>query len=354
MKWPGEVGSSRRQRSATEIAVVERPTKRRMARFRSEVVAILNMPDAPETALDDKKLVFIVGSPRGGTTWLQGLLSQAPFVSTTTETHIFSGYLRSASENWSRLKERPIGLSSVFSDDEFFAWYGDLPRFWLRKLGEQTPDARVFLEKTPRHSAFGAQILRVFPKSYFIHIIRDPRSVAASLRAASQSWAKAWAPGAMIDASMMWENHVVQARSIASLTDRYSEINYERLHADGATETMGLFEWLGEPIGRAEAETYVAAAAFDKMRPKATALRKRRRVDKQFYRRGEVDSWRRELSATEIAIVERLTRKQMAQLGYEPIAARPARIAAAARLGAYGAADKLAKAVRAGADWIKP
>ena len=77
-------------------------------------------------------------------------------------------------------------------------------------------------------------------------------------------------------------------------------------------------------------------------------------VDKQFYRRGEVDFWRRELSGSDIAIIERLTRKQMAALGYEPVAGRRDRMIAEARLRAYRAANKLAKAVRAGADRIKP
>lgn len=312
------------------------------------------MTSAPETGLDGKKLVFIVGSPRGGTTWLQNLVSQAPFVSTTTETHIFSGYLRSASANWSQLKMRPIGLSSVLTEDEFFDWYGGLPRVWLQRLSEQKPDARIFLEKTPRHSAFGSEILRVFPDSYFIHVIRDPRSVVSSLRAASRSWATSWAPGAVIDASRMWENHIVQAQGIASLTPRYNEVTYERLHADGVGEMMRLFEWLGEPIERAEAKACVAAAAFDQMRPNKPSARKKKKVDKQFFRRGEVDSWRKELSGSDIAIVERLTRKQMARLGYEPVAGRRDRIIAKSRLMSYRAANKFAKGARVAADWLKP
>ena len=114
---------------------------------------------------------------------------------------------------------------------------------------------------------------------------------------------------------------------------------------------MRLFAWLGEPVSREEAESYVAASAFDKVRPTVSAPEE---VDAQFFRRGEVDSWRRELSGSDIAIIERLTRKQMAELGYEPVAGRRDRMIAEARLQAYRAANKVAKAVRAGVDRIKP
>ena len=181
--------------------------------------------------------------------------------------------------------------------------------------------------------------------------MRDPRAAATSLLASSRSWAAGWAPGRLKDACTYWEDRVRVARSIPSLTERYTEVKYEDLHADGVGEIMRLFAWLGEPVERAEAEAYVAASAFDKVRPKAASAAD---VDAQFFRRGEVDSWRRELSGSDIAIIERLTRKQMAALGYEPVAGRRDRAIAAARLGAYVGANKLAKAMRAGADRIKP
>ena len=135
------------------------------------------------------------------------------------------------------------------------------------------------------------------------------------------------------------------------MTERYCEVRYEELHADGPGEIMRLFGWLDEPVSREEAEAYVSACAFEKMRPPVASTKK---ADKAFYRRGEIDSWRRELSGSDIAIIERLTRKQMAELGYEPVAGRRDRMIAEARLQAYRAANKFAKAVRAGADRIKP
>ena len=114
---------------------------------------------------------------------------------------------------------------------------------------------------------------------------------------------------------------------------------------------MNLFEWIGEPITAANAKAYVDAAAFDKVRPPALL---REEADRQFYRRGRVDSWRQELAGSEVAIIERLTRKQMAEFGYQPLASRGDRMLAAARLQSYRLANKFAKLVRASADRIKP
>ena len=300
--------------------------------------------------LANKKLVFIVGSARSGTTWLQQLLSQSTRTATTPETHLFSTHLRSLPEGWRRHESGWTGLHHLITEDELVDWMRGLASLCLGRIADGRPGAQIVVEKTPKHGEYAADILRLFPEAYFIHIIRDPRAVVPSLRAAAGSWASSWAPGRLADASRKWRMDVANARRAASLTERYTEVRYESLHADGAGEIARLFAWMGAPVGREEAEAYVAASAFDKVRPAVAE----EDTDKQFYRRGEADSWRRELSGPDIATIERLTRKQMAALGYEPVAGRRDRIIAETRLQAYRAADKLAKAMRAGADRIKP
>jgi hypothetical protein len=300
--------------------------------------------------LANKKLVFIVGSARSGTNWLRRLLSQSPNVATGPETHLFSSYLRSLEDTWHRHRGTFVGLSHFISEDELAEWMRGFAGLCLGRIADARPGAQIVVEKTPKHGEYAPDILRLFPEAFFIHIIRDPRAVVPSLRAASRSWGSRWAPDRLADASRKWRRDVMNARRAASLTERYTEVRYESLHADGAAEIVRLFAWMGEPVSREEAEAYVAACAFDKVRTTVAE----EDVDKQFFRRGEVDSWRRELSGSDIAIIERLTRKQMAALGYEPVAGRRDRMIAEARLQAYRAANKLAKAMRAGADRIKP
>lgn len=300
--------------------------------------------------LNHKKLVFVFGCARSGTTWLQRLLSQWPHAATAEETHLFSAYLRSSAESWRRHDGGWIGLHHLLSEDEFIEWMRGFAELCLGRIADARPGSRIVVEKTPKHGEYAADILRLYPNAFFIHIIRDPRAVVPSLRAASGSWGSSWAPTSLEVASRKWRTDFKNARRPASLTERYTEVRYEQLHADGAREIARLFAWLGEPVSREEAESYVAASAFDKVR----AVVAEDNVDDRFFRRGEVDSWRRELSGSDIAIIERLTRNQMAELGYEPVAGRRDRMIAEARLQAYRAADKVAKAVRAGADRIKP
>lgn len=295
--------------------------------------------------------VFIVGSPRSGTTWLQLALAQSTNIATAPETRLFDRYLRSACESWDYFLGTNHGLSNFISGEEFFGWCRQLPDLCFEQIMQKRSSAYILLEKSPNHGSYAQHVLRVYPDSYFIHIIRDPRSVVASLRAASTSWGSTWAPQGVIDGCRSWAEKVNRAQGIARITNRYREVLYENLHADGEAEIMKLFEWMGEPITAADATAYVDATAFDKVRPGALSGEE---ADRQFYRRGRVDSWRQELAGSEVAIIERLTRKQMAEFGYQPVAGRRDRMIAEARLQSYRLANKLAKAVRAGADRIKP
>jgi hypothetical protein len=300
--------------------------------------------------LASKKLVFIVGCARSGTTWLQKVLSQSPYVATGPETHLFSSYLRSLEDTWHKRKGTRVGLSHLMTEDELVEWMRGFSELCLGRIADARAGAKIVVEKTPKHGEYAAKILRLFPAAFFIHIIRDPRAVVPSLRAASRSWGSSWTSSRLADGSQKWREDVTSARRAASLTERYTEVRYESLHTDGAGEIARLFAWLEEPVSDEEAEAYVAASAFDKVRTAGAE----QDIDQQFFRRGEVDSWRRELSGSDIALIERLTRKQMAALGYEPVAGRRDRMIAEARLQAYRAANKIAKAARAGADRIKP
>ena len=151
----------------------------------------------------------------------------------------------------------------------------------------------------------------------------------------------------------MWKSHVDQAQRIADLTTRYCEVIYERLHEDGVGEILRVFEWLGEPITHDVAASYVAACAFDKVRPDTAALSKKK-ADKRFFRQGKPDGWRGELTPTEIAAVEHLAGKPMRFFGYEPVARRRERAVALVRLRASGVARLLEGASKWVADGLAP
>ena len=146
-------------------------------------------------------LVFIVGAPRSGTTWLQLLLSQSDRVGTCNETYLFSWYLDSLFRTWDDMKNnsRSIGIHHLISEDAYFAMIRDFAGTILRKIYSAKPSATVCLEKTPGHALSWRNILRIFPDSRFIHIIRDPRAVVASLSSAGKGWGRAWASPGVVE-----------------------------------------------------------------------------------------------------------------------------------------------------------
>lgn len=307
--------------------------------------------------INGKKIVFVVGSPRSGTTWLQLLLAQSSAVATTHETHLFNLYLQSPNWAWRhfRNQDRDMGLASLVSEKEFFSWIDDFSRLIVDRIAARRLGATIVVEKTPNHGHFVTDILRVFPAAYFIHAVRDPRGVVASVCAAASTWAVRWAPKRLKAACDVWNKDIAQAQAIKYLTPRYREVFYERLHADGAGELVRLFEWLGEPISRAEAERYVAACAIDKLRAgDADAPWDLKTEPAAFFRRGESEAWREDLSPSDIAIVERSTKKLMQRLGYQPVSDGRARAIASLRLRAYRTANAFALGARAFADRVKP
>ena len=242
----------------------------------------------------------------------------------------------------------------MLSRQEAFDWLADFSRLCFRRIAEQRPEATIILEKTPNHGRCGADIIRLFPESYFIHVIRDPRAVVASLRAASMSWGADWAPGRVEDACNYWNDYLEKCQEIATLTPRYTEVFYDHLHSDGANEMVRLFHWLGEPIEPRQAELCVDACTFDKLNPGSLTPVRKKKADKKFFRRGETESWRSDLSPSDIAIVERSTKKQMKRLGYEPVSDGRARMIASLRLRAYRTANAFALGARSLADRVKP
>jgi hypothetical protein len=104
-------------------------------------------------------------------------------------------------------------------------------------------------EKTPANVRHIARILVNFSQAQFIHIIRDGRDVACSLRTHPEH---VWAEGRHVRSGIVnswddciaeWHNDVTAG--IAFRTDpRYFEIRYETLTADPESLLRDLFGWL--------------------------------------------------------------------------------------------------------------
>lgn len=79
-------------------------------------------------------------------------------------------------------------------------------------------------DKTPQNLKFMSQIQNFLPEAHFIHIIRDGRAVAASLK---DLW---FGPGKdMSEQATTWEQMIRDGREQSTTVNNYLEIRYEQL-----------------------------------------------------------------------------------------------------------------------------
>lgn len=262
--------------------------------------------------------LFVVGCPRSGTTWIQRMLLELPGIVGGPESHFFAAFgpaLRQFDEI--RTPTRDIGLSAYMTRD---AVVGELRRLWILTQGplvEQDAGARVLLEKTPGHARFAAEIREVLPNARFLHVIRDGRAVAASLKAASTSFGEAWAPPRATTAIRMWMGHVRDARGARDIfgDEHYLEVRYEDALAAPKETLVQLARFAGlEPTDdaiRRAVETHDAKAIRSGKGHEIW-----RTEPEGFFRKATSDGWKQELGLVERIKIRHYAGDMLRSLGY--------------------------------------
>jgi hypothetical protein len=211
-----------------------------------------------EGAYRGHNLVFIVGSPRSGTTWLQRLLASHEKIHTGQEPCLFARYVGPQLRvwRWELTRENSaetstgrggIGLSCYFQEQEFVAILRDYMCRLLRPMIGSLRPGELFVDKTPMNALYLPEIRELLPESRFIHLIRDPRDVVASFLAASRSWGSGWAPRRTKTAIKSWVKHVGAVNEAAKNIPRrlFFEVRYERLSAVPEDTLSEIGEFLG-------------------------------------------------------------------------------------------------------------
>ena len=254
---------------------------------------------SPRRALEplDERLVFVIGCPRSGTTFLAGAIGSLAGFADLGEV----APLKAAIPELDRLPtdvaaRRIRGILTL-----------------VRRLG--LIGGRRAVEQTPETVFVAAAAGAAFPQAGFVHIIRDGRDVVCSLL--DRGWLRAgrgggddaglpygpdarfWVePGQAEDfsaasdarrAAWAWRRYVSAASSAPA--GRVREVRYELLSTDPDAVAGDLAEFLGVPAG-----------------PLADALRNAHGAS--------VGRWQRDLSADELAEVEAECGELLSKLGY--------------------------------------
>lgn len=266
-------------------------------------------------------LIFIVSTQRSGSTWLQSLLSSYSGVVTAQETGCFSNYLSFLDRQWSfefsKYEERNVGLSNLLSREEFIDLCRNFSDDILLKIsdlsGVASPD--YILEKTPHNALVIDLILEIYPSASIIHLVRDPRSVCASLHAASKGWGKIWAPSNSISSSRLWMRS--NAKVASASPNNFLRVFYEDLRRDTEKEMKKVFDWLGLEVGCKEIEKIVEINEFEKLKKTQKTNFNDSTEPEGFFRSGKIDGWRSELTRSDIRVVEYICKDLMREFGYQ-------------------------------------
>ena len=141
------------------------------------------------------KPIFVVGSPRSGTSVLTWCLGQHPNIFPVPESNWMGDFAVNAAIGYqigAARGDRSILSAMDIREDELFAMFGqgindlilrhrkDLERKRQVTSEESEPKGR-WVDGTPEYSFHICGLRKLFPKALFIHLIRDVRSVVRSM-----------------------------------------------------------------------------------------------------------------------------------------------------------------------------
>lgn len=197
--------------------------------------------------------VFVIGSPRSGTSILAWSLHQHPDFWTSHETellhHLFARL--KLKDIYAAATSRPETWLVAHKVDysEFLGYMG----MGVNALFTSRSDGKRWVDQTPGYTLMADLLAEMFPKAYFLHIVRDGRAVVRSMVHFRDSLGKSlddsgglphWAKSFQA-AVQTWCQYV---RSANTLSERYPNrvltIRNETLSANPDCEFQRIFEFL--------------------------------------------------------------------------------------------------------------
>jgi hypothetical protein len=288
----------------------------------------------PESYQGDS-MVFIVGCQRSGTSYVHELLATHPRVHSGQESFIFARYLGPQIRAWlGELRDTAggrggDGMQCYFTDEKFREILRQYMESLMEPMTSSLNPGELFVEKTPDHSLFVSEIHEMLPEARFVHVLRDPRDVSASLMAASKTFAKGWAPKTARQAARWWLKRVLAVRESSKKLSpkQFFEIKYEDLRTTPNASLERLLDFLELPWGQDQIEEAIRrndpTAATEKRTkiPVGGEFAKRSgetivKHSQGFVRKATPGSWKQDLSFTQKFVIWRVAGKTMESFGY--------------------------------------
>jgi hypothetical protein len=291
----------------------------------------------------ERRLVWILGSPRSGSTWLLQLLDEHDAVTAVNEPLIglylgpflidLPGWRADAVDttNFTVRKVEERNPNQFFAAQFRDVWRPALRRMLVTRFFAHAIRAessvplarRTVAIKEPNGSQSADILADALPGSRLLFLVRDGRDVVDSELAANQSgsWLATIFPGAggaaeldrmafVTQSAHKWlvRTEVVQSAFARHEGPKY-QLRYEDLLRDPAGETRKLLDWLELPVADAELESWIDRHAFER-------IPETERGQSKFHRAASPGLWRENLSEDEQRAVEQMLGPKLRELGY--------------------------------------
>lgn len=277
--------------------------------------------------------IFIVGVPRSGTTLLAAMLAAHSRMSCGPETHFFQWLARAdiaqlcGVDSWPKAAidfvcgmihaNRTVCAKYGLTRDDIAAYLADAPpevasllaaltEPYMTKLGK-----RRWVEKTPDHLKYVAEMRRHFPHSPIVRIVRDPRDVALSLKRMS------WGPQTWLGGLMWWKQFDDASAAFFASDPLSYTLRYEDLVRAPAEEMRRLCDFLGEEFEEQMLDTSTTGHQLN-----SRGVPEKARVS-QPIDASRVEAWRGELSQRENQLAESLLGDRLHAFAYPVLGTFP-------------------------------
>ena len=202
--------------------------------------------EVPKKGVSFKGPLFIIGMPRSGTKLIRDILNRHPNIGIPViESHFIPYMIRKFGN--------PPNLAPEGEFDRFYGEFSNTSFFWdAQALGKSIPkeylrkrvdlsswssiletilrfyspkketDGFIWGDKTPGYLNHMKLLKKLFPQARFLHIIRDPRDYALSVK---KTWGKS-----LYRAADTWRYTIQSAKSVGQkIGEDYQEVHYEEL-----------------------------------------------------------------------------------------------------------------------------
>jgi len=270
--------------------------------------------------IDDKEFIFIIGSLKSGTTWLQILLTAHPNVIGTVELSLFNNYISPLIKAWTLESANIInqkwvkGLPFIMKEKDFYDLLNDFICKAYENVLALSPEATHIIDKDPAYSFVLKEIELFFPNAKFIHIIRDGRDVSSSLMHVNKHIG--YGAVSITEAALKWKSSIEAAYKGKKNKDRYLEIRYEELLENSKKTLTKVYEFCGLKVNPSEVEEIVEEHNFTKMKAKRQHMDKRAKTHPAFYRKGISGGWKEEFSFKDKYLFHKNAGDLLINLGY--------------------------------------